>query len=231
MAHILHLETATDVCSVALGVSGEYVAGKSLLEGRQHISQLSSLCDQVLHQAGSSYHALNAIAVSEGPGSYTGLRVAFATAKGLAVGLNIPIIGVSTLLSLAYAMRRHQGEVDMYVPMLDARRMEVYTAQYDQDLNSIEPVHAAILDDNYCKKLLQSNKRLCFAGNGAFKMEKVLHESESHKSIIINKLECNARHLIDLAWYYYQSNTFLDTAYCKPFYLKPPNITKPKKLL
>ena len=229
MSLIIHIESATDICSVALGRDGLLVGEKRALEVRQHISKLSVLIDELLTEQHVTYSDLAAVAVSSGPGSYTGLRVGYATAKGLCLALNIPLIEVDTLYRIAWGMKQQSTlAVDLYVPMIDARRMEVYAAHYNDKLEEIRPAHAWILDQDNVEALLKPYERILFGGNGAFKIKTFELEVSDDKKFIINDIGCNSSFLVDAAWQQYQSGDFGDLAYCEPTYLKPPNITKPK---
>ncbi len=229
MSFILHIETVTDVCSVSLGRSGALIKEINAPEARQHISLLSVLIDELLHDEQISYKDLAAIAVSTGPGSYTGLRVGYATTKGLCLSLNIPMIKVDTLYSLAWAMRaQHDDNIDLFIPMVDARRMEVYSARYDGQLQVVQPVHAWILNEENVDYLISSGKHIAFGGNGAFKLPQIRPEINHLDHLYIHEIQCNASFLIEAAWNDYLSGQFADLAYSTPTYLKPPNITKPK---
>jgi tRNA threonylcarbamoyladenosine biosynthesis protein TsaB len=198
-------------------------------DARQHISQLSVLIDDLLQSAGFTYTDLDALAVSRGPGSYTGLRVGYATAKGLCLGLDIPLIEVGTLHSIAWGMRQNTlSKVDLYVPMIDARRMEVYSAFYDKNLFEVRPPHAWVLDEKDLRSLIDRYKTVAFGGNAAFKVAKTGLEVINDNNLVISSIECNSAYLIHPAWEIYQSGHFANTAYCEPAYLKPPNITKPQ---
>ena len=230
MATILHIETATAVCSAAIAKSGELVLERGVSEPRQHISQLSPLVQKTLETIDMTYGELDAIAVSRGPGSYTGLRVGYATAKGLCLGLDIPLIEVDTLYSLAWGMKHQQGfDLDIYLPMIDARRMEVYCAHFDHQLNEIRPHQAWIVTAEDVLGLVASGKSIGFCGNGAFKVGLCSLELEEYNNLFINELNCNSSLLVARAWAHYQAGRFADLAYAEPFYLKPPNITTPRK--
>ena len=229
MSYILHIETATDICSVALGKSGELIREHHATEIRMHISSLSVLIDEILGQEQLTYRDLAAIAVSTGPGSYTGLRVGYATAKGLAIGLEIPIIEVDTLYSIAWGMKQVcRSPVSLFVPMIDARRMEVYSAQYDENLQRVKDAAPWILDENSLSDLLERYDTVAFGGNGAFKVEDLFFEVSVDKVLLFSQIECNSTYLVAPAWRLYTTNKWADTAYCEPRYIKPPNITKPK---
>ena len=170
MATILNIETSTDVCSVCLSHDGEMKFHDADYKGRNHATVLGGFVKNALDYAKMCEMKLDAVAVSIGPGSYTGLRIGLSEAKGLCFGLDIPLIGVNTLklLSVAVMFSKNIGPDDYFVPMIDARRMEVFTAVYDLALNEVMPNQAMILDENSFADLLESRK-LHFMGNGADK--------------------------------------------------------------
>ena len=150
MATILNIETSTDVCSVCLSHDGEMKFHDADYKGRNHATVLGGFVKNALDYAKMCEMKLDAVAVSIGPGSYTGLRIGLSEAKGLCFGLDIPLIGVNTLklLSVAVMFSKNIGPDDYFVPMIDARRMEVFTAVYDLALNEVMPNQAMILDEN-----------------------------------------------------------------------------------
>lgn len=216
---------------MALGKAGALIQELHTTEARQHISHLSLLIDELLAAQALSYKDLSAVAVSNGPGSYTGLRVGYATAKGLCLALDIPLIEVDTLYSIAWGMKHQDGvSADVYIPMIDARRMEVYSAQYDSSLVETQAASPWILDKASIEALVEQYDSIAFGGNGAFKIRKLALEVVEHKKMIVSNIECNASFLIAAAWQKYEAGVLADLAYCEPRYLKPPNITKPKKV-
>lgn len=230
MSLILHIDSATDICSVCLGLNGRLVLEKRAARARQHISQLSVLIQDLLKENQFNYADLQAVAVSSGPGSYTGLRVGYATAKGLCLALDIPFIEVDTLYSLAWGMRNQSERIpDLYIPMIDARRMEVYASYYDQSLQQVRPPHAWILNESNLSDLLQQYKRVAFGGNGAFKVGRIELEANHSTNLIISDISCDSSYMVEGAWQQYQNGQFANLAYCEPRYLKAPNITTPKK--
>lgn len=231
MGVILHIETATDICSVALGENGVLLKEIRANEPRAHISSLSTLLEELIEDDKYSAKLISAFAVSSGPGSYTGLRVGYATAKGLCLALNIPLIEVSTLYSLAHGMNMQINYTpDLIVPMIDARRMEVYTAMYDSMLNEIKSPHPWILNDESVTDLLEKYDRIVFGGDGAHKMKDIVERIDTAgKSIEVRSTQCNSAFLIEPAWKKFGKEDFSDLAYSSPFYLKPANITVPKK--
>ena len=170
---------------------------------------------------------LDAVAVSIGPGSYTGLRIGLSEAKGLCFGLDIPLIGVNTLklLSVAVMFSKNIGPDDYFVPMIDARRMEVFTAVYDLALNEVMPNQAMILDENSFVDLLESRK-LHFMGNGADKASDLIKSQNAEFTLGIRP---NAADMIALSEKAFRENDFLDLAYSTPNYIKKFHTTTPKK--
>tara|TARA_Y100000768_G_scaffold384966_1_gene370052 strand:+ start:409 stop:1086 length:678 start_codon:yes stop_codon:yes gene_type:complete len=225
MALILHIETATTNCSVALSVNGELVALNEINDGYAHAENLSILVEKCIKYAGKSLKELNAISVSLGPGSYTGLRIGVSTAKGLAYALSIPIIGIGTLEAFA-----HAGDVSSFngvkIPMLDARRMEVYQAVY-KDNKLLEEVSANIITvDSFTA---YANEQVLLYGPGADKLDALFGEFEN---IEVRKgVFPSAKDMIIPAMEKYQKEEFEDVAYFEPFYLKDFVAGKPKKLL
>ncbi|WP_026899306.1 tRNA (adenosine(37)-N6)-threonylcarbamoyltransferase complex dimerization subunit type 1 TsaB [Daejeonella oryzae] len=223
---ILLLETATSSCSVALAENGNVLACKELNEQNVHASHITLFIEEVMNSAGKRYSDLNAIAVSKGPGSYTGLRIGVSTAKGLCFALDIPLISVNTLEAMADGARAiiNSGNSELlFSPMIDARRMEVYTALYSSDLKEINPVKALILEENSFSEFLD-NKQIVFFGNGAEKC-KPLYSSYEHA--IFLDYENSASDLNQLALQKYKSQIFEDVAYFEPFYLKDFVATRP----
>ncbi len=227
MALILALETATEVCSVSMAYDGIILGELNLSEGNMHASQLHVLIDNLLKETGKTLKQLEAIAVSMGPGSYTGLRVGVAAAKGFCLALNIPLIAINTLQSLS-AMVLVQTEIPenaLLAPMLDARRMEVYTALMHKDLSFEQNTHALVLDENSLKETL-NQKVIYYFGNGANKAQDLLQHPNAH---FIPNIHASAAGMAELAEIKFQSKQFEDTAYFEPFYLKDFVGTTPKK--
>lgn len=228
MATILSIETSTDVCSVALTSEGQVLDHSENYEGQTHATLLSQYVQQALQYARTREVSIDAIAVSIGPGSYTGLRIGLSEAKGLAFGLSVPLIGVNTLQLLAVsAMFNHfiDEERLLYVPMIDARRMEVYTAAYTPALEALVEPQAMILDENSFKNLLDEGYMLVAIGNGSDKAREVLkHE---HMRFIAG-VKPVALEMMALAEKAFREQQFIDVAYSTPLYLKEFQATKPK---
>ena len=227
MANILNIETSTDVCSVALSAEGQAIDHYENYEGQTHATLLSQFINDALNTAHRKEKKLDAIAVSIGPGSYTGLRIGLSQAKGLAFGLDLPLIGVNTLQLLTVsAMFQHFFDDDMlFVPMIDARRMEVYTAVYNNALEDIMPPQPMILDSNSFSNLLESNN-LLFMGNGSDKARDVIRHPNAQ---FLPGIKPVALDMIALSEKALREQRFLDVAYSTPLYLKDFQATVPKK--
>ncbi len=228
MANILNIETSTEVCSVALTSEGQVLDHRENYDGQTHATLLSQYVKEMLDYARSREVKLDAIAVSIGPGSYTGLRIGLSEAKGLAFGLQVPLIGVNTLQLLAVStMFNHFIEDDkvLYVPMIDARRMEVYTAAYSPSLEAVIEPQAMILDENSFADLLAQGYTLILMGNGSDKARQVLTREQVR---FIGGVKPVAVEMMALAEKSWREGQFLDVAYSTPLYLKDFQATKPK---
>ncbi|VBB48569.1 Peptidase M22 glycoprotease [uncultured Paludibacter sp.] len=225
---LLHIETSTNVCSVALSVNGKCIFSIADDKGQNHAALLSPFIEQALEKAKEQNLKLDAVAVSSGPGSYTGLRIGVSTAKGLCYGYEIPLIAVSTLEILCKeVIKRNQIEKNaLLCPMIDARRMEVYTAFYNLDLEMKQDISAEIITESSFQDLLQNNT-VYFFGNGAEKCKTVLTHPNAK---FINNIEPLAENMISLAEKHFSENNFVDVAYFEPFYLKEFQTTTPKKI-
>lgn len=226
MAVILNIETSTEVCSAALTAEGMVLCHNEDFQGRNHAALLSGFVKRCLDHAREHEMKLDAVAVSLGPGSYTGLRIGLSEAKGLAYALDIPLIGVSTLQLLAvHAMFNADLDPDVLLaPMIDARRMEVYTAVYDFALQEIMKPQPLILDDSsYSDELARA--KVAFFGNGSEKARKVITSSDA---IFIPDVVPLASDMIALAERSYARREFIDLAYSTPEYLKDFQAIKPK---
>jgi tRNA threonylcarbamoyladenosine biosynthesis protein TsaB len=214
---ILHIETATDICSVVLADNGVVVAEKTSEPIRDHASSLAVYIDEVLKASGVKPSDLKAIAVSKGPGSYTGLRIGVSTAKGLCYALNIPLIAISTTQSMAQLFYLKNSEYNGYVvPLLDARRMEVYGAIYNQQLEEVHPIVAEILHSDSFS--FQSTINYTLIGSGSNK-SKTFFENKLNVTID-EAFSVSAIGLVEPAFKAYQKQVFEDVAYFEPFYLK-----------
>ena len=227
MATILNIETSTDVCSVCLSQDGEMKFHDADYKGRNHATVLGGFVKNALDYAKQCEMKLDAVAVSVGPGSYTGLRIGLSEAKGLCFGLDLPLIGVNTLklLSVSVMFTKHVGPDDYFVPMIDARRMEVFTAVYDLALNDVLPNQAMIIDENSFSDLLETRK-LFFVGNGADKVSEVINHKNAE---FVMGIRPNASDMIALSEKAFREQDFLDLAYSTPNYIKKFHTTTPKK--
>ena len=230
MAVILNIETSTDVCSVALTSEGQVLDHRENYEGQTHATLLSQYVKDMLDYARTRELKIDAIAVSIGPGSYTGLRIGLSEAKGLAFGLQVPLIGVNTLqLMTVSTMFNHFVDEDsdklLYVPMIDARRMEVYTAAYSAALEPVIGPQAMILDENSFSHLLEQGYLLIVMGNGSDKARQVLTRDGVRFIPGIKPVAVDMLALAEKAW---REQQFLDVAYSTPLYLKEFQATRPK---
>ncbi len=237
MSRILLIETATEVCSVAIAVNGEVVALVEELQAPSHAALLTLQIEQCVGKSGIPLAALDAVAVSSGPGSYTSLRVGASVAKGICYALDKPLIAVNTLLALAWASREEQSILNppsstVFVPMLDARRQEVWLAVYDAELRTIVPEQPLILENNLFENFIQQSlpeaggKLLVAVGNGSEKLKNV----PTRENVVFSPVKkCSARHLSALAEQFFQQADFQNVAYFELFYMKAPNITTPSK--
>jgi tRNA threonylcarbamoyladenosine biosynthesis protein TsaB len=232
MEKILHIETATDICSVALSDGNEILAVLETAIGKSHAGVLTVFIDEIFQETKIVTTSLNAISVSMGPGSYTGLRIGVSVAKGLSYGLNLPLIAVPTLEAMFHGMKRilelkmdYSDLPDIFIPMIDARRMEVYMTIYDKNGNQLESIKALIVDQDSFNTYL-NDKKVCFFGNGASKMENIVVHNNA---IYINDFNLSSSDLVSLALNRYRNNIFEDVAYFEPFYLKEFLTTTPKK--
>ena len=228
MALILAFETSTRMCSVALLSEGNVLASRELNDGYSHAEKLTVFAEEVMAEAGHAYTDLDAVAVSKGPGSYTGLRIGASTAKGLCFGLNIPLIGISTLEAMCHQEGLPSVENAWKCPMIDARRMEVYTALFDEDNASQTPITAEIIDENSFAEVLEQHPVLFF-GDGADKCEEVLGTHPN--AHFVPQVFPSALSFARLVEARFAAEDFEDVAYFEPFYLKDFVAVKPKKLV
>jgi tRNA threonylcarbamoyladenosine biosynthesis protein TsaB len=225
MPAILAIETATTNCSVAIiQTENNQIFHKSVNNGYSHAENLTPFIEELMNENKISFSQLHAIAISKGPGSYTGLRIGTSTAKGLCYALDIPLIGIDTLQAMAFGIS--DNSYDFLIPMIDARRMEVYTAVYNNQKQCLESVHPKILDENSFSDILDKGKTLFF-GNGAEKFKKILSHNNAHFDLS-NNLP-NAIPVAQLAANQYQNQQFENLAYFEPQYIKAFQATTPKK--
>lgn len=213
MAYLLCIDTAQGTASVCLAKDQKIIGSLSNNEQKDHASWLHQAIDSLAAQQNLSLHSIDAIAVSNGPGSYTGLRVGLSAAKGLCYALNIPLITISTLKMMAGAITHPAN--GLLCPLIDARRMEVYTAVYTKDLNEVLSPAAMIIDENSFATFL-SNEILIFTGSGTGKLKKIIH----HPNTQFVETVFSAENLVPLAIQEFQAGHFADLAYAEPFYIK-----------
>jgi tRNA threonylcarbamoyladenosine biosynthesis protein TsaB len=234
MALILSLETSTTFCSAALHENGIMLASKEVLTPQSASSQLAPIIGRLLDDSKISSKQINAVAVASGPGSYTGLRIGVATAKGMCYALQIPLIAINTLELMTYQVAKSftsfssprkglEGEV-LLCPMLDARRMEVYCLLADLDLNSVEPTQAKIIDSESFNIWLEQ-KNIYFFGNGADKCKELIKHSNAK---FIEGINPSASHLGEMAYKKFMENEFENLSLFEPHYLKEFMVKKPK---
>lgn len=219
MALILCIETATPVCSVALVKGNDVVALKESTQKNAHSSLLTLLIQDLLAETSLSPHDLNAVAVSKGPGSYTGLRIGVSTAKGFCYGADIPLIAINTLKSMALGISsemKNNDENIFFCPMIDARRMEVYSALFDLSGKQIRETLAEIITAESFSSYLDQRK-IVFCGDGASKCKEVINH---HNAIFKDDFMPSAAHMATFAAQRFSKGVFEDVAYFEPFYLK-----------
>lgn len=218
MAVILNIETATKVCSVTLAVDGVVKSIRETHVANSHSELITIFSEEVIKEAGIAFHDLDAVAVSKGPGSYTGLRIGVSTAKGFCYALDKPLIAINTLKSMAAGMASLSHEENLLLcPMIDARRMEVYAAVFDTSLNEIRVTEAVIVDEHSFGDLLKDHKVL-FAGDGAPKCKDIL--SHQKNAFFNNEFHPSTLYMTPLSEQKFRRKEFEDVAYFEPFYLK-----------
>ncbi len=225
MARILLIETSTSVLSVALAVDGTVACERVCEEPRKQASLTAPLVKEVLDEAGLSARELDAVCVSSGPGSYTGLRVGVSTAKGVAFGAGIPLLSVGTLDILVSGVSG-EGAPQFIVPMIDARRMEVYTAVYSSEGERLTPVEAKVIGPDAFREYLEQGEVL-FVGDGALKCREVIQSPAAR----FQEAHPLARHMAAAAQKAFEEEKFENLAYFEPFYLKDFVATVSKKNL
>jgi tRNA threonylcarbamoyladenosine biosynthesis protein TsaB len=221
MALILNIETSTQVCSVSLSMDGVTTGIKESHTKNSHAELLTIFAQQLISDQGLEFKNLDAIAVSKGPGSYTGLRIGVSTAKGLCYSLDKPLIAISTLEAMAAGMIRSMNTSDIsntiFCPMIDARRMEVYSALFSSDISMLRKIEAQIIDENSFKNELESNI-LVFGGDGAEKCKEILGDNKN--AIFLDNFFPSSDYFGRLSEDKFLKGKFEDVAYFEPFYLK-----------
>ena len=230
MSCILNIETSTDVCSVAISDNGQVIFNKEDHSGPNHAVKLGVYVDEALSFIDAHGIPLEAVAVSCGPGSYTGLRIGVSMAKGICYGRDVKLISIPTLelMAVPVLLGEHPTEEDaLIVPMLDARRMEVYAKVMDRALKEVRPIQADIVDADTYKEYLDRGT-VYFFGNGAEKCMEVINHPNAR---LVKDIEPLAKNMAPLAEKRFVEGKFEDVAYFVPFYLKDFVAKMPKKLL
>jgi len=223
LTYILNIETSTKNCSVSVSNNGELIAIKELNNGNySHAEVLHSFIKEAVNDAKIALSDLSAVSVSKGPGSYTGLRIGVSAAKGLSFALNIPLISINTLESLAHSLAIESG---MIISMLDARRMEVYSAVFDSDFIQVRAIKAEIIDENSFSEYLD-REAIYFVGDGAAKCKSVITHDNA---IFVDDHFPSAKEMCSLSYDKYKKNDIEDVAYFEPFYLKDFIVIPQKK--
>ena len=223
--YILQIDTATEVCSVSLSLDGRVIDQISAAEPNLHASKLTVFINELLHNTNITYAQLSAVAVSKGPGSYTGLRIGVSTAKGLCYALDIPLLAINTLESMYSGMlQQSDSSAMLYVPMLDARRMEVYMMVFDAKGKVVQRTEAVIVDENTFSAF--AGQQICLFGSGAAKLAD-LFRGQSNIQIDTDYSHSSA-YLSKAAFEKYNSKAFEDLIYFEPYYLKEFIATTPK---
>lgn len=225
MPTIIHIETATEVCSCTLSVADEIIVSKINNDKLTHSTSLGVFVEEIMQVVRENDIEVNAISVSSGPGSYTGLRIGVSQAKGLSYGLDVPLISIPTSLIMAYLVKDKVSSETLLCPMIDARRMEVYAALYNTSLDTVKEIDSQILDENSYSEIL-SRQKVCFFGNGAKKFMNII---ENKNAIFIDDVNPQSSSMVMIAIDKFKKKDFVDTAYFEPFYLKEFSATISKK--
>ena len=214
MANILLIETSAEICSVAVACDSKIIDIQMCDMPMQHATLLPVYIEAAMKLIYDKHITLDAVAVSGGPGSYTGLRIGVSTAKGLCYALGCKLIAINTLKIIASALKQDEPANAIICPVIDARRMEVYTAMYDYALNEISPAEAKIIDEN---SFADIDRPIYFCGNGAEKCSNIIKNPNAKFTSLVKPI---AYLMVDLAEEAYRNNQFEDVAYYEPFYLK-----------
>ncbi len=228
MAKIVHIETATNTCSAALSSGEELISFRESHIDKSHAGLLTVFIGELFKEAGISPKDIDAISVSMGPGSYTGLRIGVSVAKGMAYSLNIPLIAVDTLKAMTQGYLKRDfvdnNKSFLLCPMIDARRMEVYLSLFDQKMQRMKETEAVVIDKNSFSEELEENK-IFFFGSGAPKCKAIISHNNA---VFIEDFQNSARDMISLAYRQFKIEDFVDVAYFEPYYLKDFIATTPK---
>ena len=227
MANILNIDTSSSICSVAVSINGEIAFGVESSKKMDHSSSLAPFVEKALEFVRERNLHLDAVSISNGPGSYTGLRIGLSMGKGLCYGMNLPLIAISSLEIMAvraiFTTKDFNGD-ELIIPMIDARRMEVYTCVYKSDLSQKEPQAAIILDENSFKDL-KNERKVIFIGDGSGKFRN-LYQGEN--ALWLGDGMPHAKYMPALSEKYFKEGRFSDVAYTVPNYIKDYQTTKPK---
>lgn len=215
MALILNIETSSTICSVCLANGGTVIAHREDRSKNSHARVLTLLVEELLQSAGKKFTDLQAIAVSAGPGSYTGLRIGLSTAKGFCYALNIPLITIPTLQTLALSIRQKSPQATYVMPVVDARRMDAYTAVYDKNNNEVLPTAMRTLNAAFEEELTKYES-IAIGGDATAKCKEVFTASNI---LYVDEVECDSRLMASIAENKYLTNGFADLAYSEPLYV------------
>ncbi len=226
MAYILSIETSTQVCSVAIASDGLVIGSKESFDDKTHASLLTVFIDELLKANNIKVKDLQAVSVSQGPGSYTGLRIGVSVAKGLCYAAGLPLIAVNTMKAMALMAKENLNDPNLLLcPMIDARRMEVYSELFEYNLTEKRGVIAEVINSDSYHELL-ANQQVAFFGNGAAKCSELLLKSNAR---FIENIYPSAKYMAKLAYEAFTRQEFVDVAYFEPFYLKDFVATIPKR--
>jgi len=229
--NILHIETSTKVCSVVLSSDRNVLSIKESLDAEySHAEKLNVFIEQALKEAKKELKDLSAISVSKGPGSFTGLRIGVSSAKGFAFGLNIPLISCDTLdcMASAFLAKNKVEKKDMIIPMIDARRREVYMKIKDSSMNTIAEIEAKVIDKNTFDPYIEQGHSIILIGDGAGKFKDDFKNESNVK--VYEDFYTSANHMVESAHSAFEQESFEDIAYFEPFYLKEFIAIKPRKI-
>lgn len=232
MALLLNIESSTEVCSVTLAQNGNVIQTLENLTGQNHAMLVTSYIQEIFSTQGIHMNQLDGVAVSGGPGSYTGLRIGVASAKGICYALGIPLIAITSLAAMSHHVIQNSSDYDLprdsdllFCPMIDARRMEVYTAIYDRSDKMVREIKADIIDQYSYLAYLEKGK-VAFFGNGADKCRDILSHPNAY---FADGVTTSASYMTTLTEKAYEDKNFVDIAYYEPYYLKDFVATVPTK--
>jgi tRNA threonylcarbamoyladenosine biosynthesis protein TsaB len=225
MTYLLCIETATEICSIAVSAEGKMLSLQESSEPYNHTELMNLLIAKAMEQAAIDYSDLSGIVISEGPGSYTSLRVGTASAKAFCMALDLPLVPIPTLKSLAAGAMSVNQKFSFIVPMIDARRLEVYTEIFDAFGNSLRPLHNLVLTESSFEDY--SNEKVLFIGNGCEKFKSIA----SFPNWEFQPSLCTAKNLVSLGYQYFVDKKYIFSENFSPLYLKNPNVTQSKREL